>query len=104
MKISGKVRELAFELFFEEDNDYLSIPSMILDAILKVNRDLRRTLAENIVLIGGMAMVPGLKARLKEELYKRLKENRFSELNINTFKFRTGPCKENYTAWLGGRF
>ena len=34
--IPGKVREKAFELLWERDNDNLSIPTMILDAIVKV--------------------------------------------------------------------
>lgn len=100
--IPGKIRETAFELFYEEDNDHLCLSTMILDAILKVNADLRIKLAENILLIGGTCMMPGFKARLKEELLSQLKNERYSKLKITTFKFHTAPCKENYTAWLGG--
>lgn len=75
---------------------------MILDAILQVNADLRIKLAENILLIGGTCMIPGFKARLKEELYSQLKNQRYQKLKIEKFKFHTAPSKENYTAWLGG--
>ncbi|KAK4886444.1 hypothetical protein RN001_002715 [Aquatica leii] len=100
--IPGKVRETMFELFFEEDNDHQCLSTMILDAILKVNVDLRLQLAENIFLVGGTVMTPGFKARLKEELYQQLNNERYSKLKIKTFKFHSPPCKDNYTAWLGG--
>lgn len=100
--IPGKIRETAFEVFFEEDNDHQCVSTMILDAILKVNLDLRLQLAENIVLMGGTAMTPGFKSRLKEELYEQLKNERYSKLKIKVFKFHSPPCKDNYTAWLGG--
>lgn len=102
IKVSGKVRETAFEILYEEDNDHLSLSSMILDAILGVNMDLRVKLAENILLIGGTCMTPGFKARLKEELLIQLKNERYNKLKIHSFKFHTAPAKENYTAWLGG--
>lgn len=34
--IPGEVREKAFEVLWERDNDNLSLPTMILDAIVKV--------------------------------------------------------------------
>ncbi|XP_076291912.1 actin-related protein 10 [Lasioglossum baleicum] len=101
--IPGKVREKAFEVLWERDNDNLSIPTMILDAILKCSIDTRRTLAENIILIGGTTMTKGFVSRLKSELLALLKSNLYSEkLKIQAFKFHTAPSKPNYTAWLGG--
>ncbi|XP_974574.2 actin-related protein 10 [Tribolium castaneum] len=100
--ISGKVREKVYEILYDEDNDHLSLSTMILDAILKVDMHLRNQLAENILLIGGSVMAPGFKARLKDELHKQLKYERYKKLRIKTFKFHSPPCKENYAAWLGG--
>jgi actin-related protein 10 len=100
--VSGKVRERVYEILYDEDNDHLCISTMILDAIVKVDVHLRNKLAENILLIGGTVMTPGFKARLKEELHKQLKYDRYKKLRITSFKFHTPPCKENYTAWLGG--
>ena len=100
--VSGKVRERAFEILYEEDNDHLCLSTMILDAILQMDVDLRQKLAENLLLIGGTTMTPGFKARLKEELEKQLKFDRYNKLNIKHFAFHTPPCKENYAAWLGG--
>lgn len=34
--IPGEIREKAFEVLWERDNDNLSLPTMILDAIIKV--------------------------------------------------------------------
>lgn len=65
--------------------------------------DMRRQLAENIIVIGGTAMAKGLKARLQEELLSLMKEERYSkQLFINSFKFHSPPALENYVAWLGG--
>ncbi|KAB0799199.1 hypothetical protein PPYR_07079 [Photinus pyralis] len=100
--VLGKVRETVYETFFQEDNDHQCVSTMLLDAILKVNLDLRLQLAENIVIMGGTAMAPGLKSRLKEELYEQLKKDRYSKLKIKVFKFHSPPCKDNYTSWLGG--
>lgn len=103
VKVNGKTREKTFEILYEEDNDHFCFSTMILDAILKVDIHLRNNLAENILLIGGGAMIPGFRARLRDELYKQLKSDRYKKLKINTFKFLTAPSKENYTAWLGGK-
>lgn len=103
INVTGKLRESACEVLFEEDDDFCSVPSMILDAILKCNVDLRHELAGNILLCGGTSMLPGFKARLKEELLKKLKCPRYEKLKISSFKFHQTPCKENYTAWLGGK-
>ncbi|KZC14804.1 Actin-related protein 10 [Dufourea novaeangliae] len=101
--IPGEVREKAFEVLWERDNDNLSIPTMILDAILKCPIDTRRPLAENIILIGGTTMSKGFASRLKSELLTLLKSNLYSDkLKIQVFKFHTAPSKPNYTAWLGG--
>ncbi|XP_012284801.1 actin-related protein 10 [Orussus abietinus] len=102
-EIPGYIREKSFEVLWERDNDNLSIPTMILDAIVKCSIDSRRELAENILLIGGTTMAKGFVSRLKTELLTLLRSNLYSEkLKLTTFKFHTAPSKPNYTAWLGG--
>ncbi|XP_072383319.1 actin-related protein 10 [Diabrotica undecimpunctata] len=100
--VSGKVRERTFEILYEEDNDHYCLSTMILDAILQVDLNLRQKLSENLLLIGGTTMIPGFKARLKEELEHQLKNERYSKLHLKGFGFHSAPCKENYAAWLGG--
>ncbi|KAL3267076.1 hypothetical protein HHI36_011216 [Cryptolaemus montrouzieri] len=102
ISVCGTTREKAYEILFDEDADHLCLPTMILDALMKVNIDLKHQLAENIVLIGGTTMAMGFKSRLKEELLCHSKEERYKKLNIKCFKFHTSPSKENYAAWLGG--
>lgn len=105
LKVSGKLRETAFEVLYNEDVDGRCLTTMILDALLKVNVDLRLKLAGNILLTGGTIMTPGFKARLKAELNKQLELPKYKHLKTENFvfKFHNPPCKDNYTAWLGGK-
>ncbi|XP_016908960.2 actin-related protein 10 isoform X1 [Apis cerana] len=101
--IPGEVREKAFEVLWERDNDNLSLPTMILNAIMQCPIDVRRVLAENILLIGGTTMTKGFASRLKSELLNLVRSDLYSEkLKIQKFMFHTAPSKPNYTAWLGG--
>lgn len=66
---------------------------------------MRKQLAENIVLIGGTAAAKGLKARLKEELLSLIHQPKYKDkLFLSVFKFHYPPAKENYVAWLGGKY
>ncbi|KAG7207174.1 hypothetical protein KM043_008863 [Ampulex compressa] len=101
--IPGEVREKVYEVLWERDNDNLSIPTMILDAIVRCPLDTRKVLAENILLVGGTTMAKGFISRLKSELLTLVKNDLYcNKLKIQKFKFHTAPCKPNYTAWLGG--
>lgn len=103
IKIPGLLREKAFEALFPEDNDYMGLPYIIIDAILRCPVDARKELAENILLIGGTSSVLGIKARLRDELRKLLKSNLYKDrLYIDDVKFHSAPAKPNFTAWLGG--
>jgi len=103
IKVPGPVREACHEVLFERDNDQMSLPNMILDALVKSSIDMRRPLAENILLVGGSVMIPGFKARLLAEMKLLLASPLYKDkLKITTFKFHTPPGKENYIAWLGG--
>lgn len=103
IKVSGLLREIAFEVLFPEDNDHLGLPYIILDAILKCPVDTRKALAENILLIGGTASALGITARLKAELMKLINSDYYKDrLFIQDIKFHSAPSKPNFTAWLGG--
>lgn len=98
--IPGKLRETAYEVLFPEDNDRLGLPYIILDAIADCSIDIRKTLLENLVIIGGTAMATGLIARLKDELLALLKTDIYKEkLHLDTVKFHRLPAKENFAAW-----
>uniref|UniRef100_U5EI79 Putative actin-related protein 10 n=1 Tax=Corethrella appendiculata TaxID=1370023 RepID=U5EI79_9DIPT len=103
IQMPGILRETAFEVLFPDDNDHLGLPEIILNSILKCPLDMRQSLAENILLIGGSTMVPGLMSRLKTELLSLVNSDLYKDrLFVKIFKFHTAPSKPNFTAWLGG--
>ncbi|KAH9944842.1 actin family [Amylocystis lapponica] len=58
--IPGWIRERAAEVLFEGgDVDESSVAEVLLDALLKVPVDLRKTLASTILVAGGTPMLPG---------------------------------------------
>ncbi|KAL1228552.1 Actin-related protein [Trichinella spiralis] len=102
--IDGCIRELAAEIIFLYDEDGNSIPQLIIESILRCPIDVRKVVAERILVIGGGCMIPGFMARLKEELLDNLnRSDRFAEKTaIRKVKFFKSPAAENYMAWLGG--
>ncbi|KAF7336758.1 Fungal specific actin related protein [Mycena venus] len=69
--IPGWVRERTPEVLFEGgDVDESSVAEVILDALLKVPVDLRKTLASSILVVGGTSMLPGFIPRLQQELVR----------------------------------
>lgn len=98
--IPGKLRETAFEVLFSPENN---ISEMILNSLMLCNREVRQDLADNIVVVGGTAMVMGLLPRLHAELLENHKKNPYAEkLLLSTFKIHNTIGKSNYTSWLGG--
>ncbi|XP_045595077.1 actin-related protein 10 [Procambarus clarkii] len=103
LTIPGTVREMATEVLFERDEDLLSVPSMILNALAKCPIDTRRTLADNLFFIGGTATMKGMKHRILTEIRALVKSPTFADvLQISSFKVHQPPAKDNYVAWLGG--
>ncbi|KAG9049142.1 hypothetical protein FS837_011061 [Tulasnella sp. UAMH 9824] len=73
LTIPGWIRERAAEVLFEGgDIDERSVVELILDSLLKVPVDLRKTLASSILVVGGTAMLPGFIQRLQAEIIKTL--------------------------------
>ena len=101
-QVDGITREGSSELLWNLDNDYISVASMILDAILACPLDCRRQLADSLVIIGGTSMMPGFKSRLNQELKSLLSDPKYEKLNMTNFKMYKPPCQPLYTAWLGG--
>ena len=66
--------------------------------------DMRKLMAENIVVMGGTAMLQGFQHRLLAELKMLLEKSRYKEdLSLTTFKIHQPPSQPNFTAWLGGQ-
>ncbi|KAF9238512.1 actin-domain-containing protein [Melanogaster broomeanus] len=73
LNIPGWVRERAAEVLFEGgDVDESSAAEVILEALLKVPVDLRKTLVSSILVTGGTAMLPGFIPRLHAELLRAI--------------------------------
>ncbi|CAF0902455.1 unnamed protein product [Adineta steineri] len=101
--IPGIVREFACEILFEQDIDGKSVATLILDALIQSSLDLRRQFADNILVIGGTAMMPGFLHRLNSELLHLVNISTYvNKLAIKQFHFHLPPSQLNYTAWLGG--
>lgn len=102
MTVPGRLREWAPEVLFEQNADEQSLATLILDALLKCPIDTRKVLAENIIIMGGTAMLPGFKHSLLEEVKSLLQDPRYcSRLPLKEIKVHSPPAKENYVAWLG---
>ncbi|EGN99213.1 hypothetical protein SERLA73DRAFT_90479 [Serpula lacrymans var. lacrymans S7.3] len=71
--IPGWIRERAAEVLFEGgDVDESSVAEVILEALLKVPVDLRKTMACSILIVGGTPMLPGFIPRLHAELLRAI--------------------------------
>ncbi|KAH9964476.1 actin-domain-containing protein [Russula dissimulans] len=71
--VPGWIRERGSEVLFEGgDVDESSISETILDCLLKIPVDLRKTLASSILVTGGTAMLPGFIPRLHTELIRAI--------------------------------
>ncbi len=102
LKIDGQTREGICEVLFEQDEDRLSIPSMILDALLASPIDTRRELAANIIIVGGSTMQLGFKARVFQELDILMKEEHYKEkLKLSEFRLHVPLGQANYACWAG---
>ncbi|CAM9907377.1 unnamed protein product [Scytosiphon promiscuus] len=69
VSVSGVVRTTAVEqAFFEGDEEGRTLATLVLDCLKRCPRDCRRAVAHNVVVAGGGALLPGLPARLAQEI------------------------------------
>lgn len=101
ISIPGNLREGVCEIFFEIFGHEQSLTTMVVETILMAPIDCRRSLSENILVIGGLANLPGFEHRLSEELRNIDKYERFKRKIPDVFKFHKPICPRNYIAWLG---
>lgn len=99
--VPGNLREGACEIFFELFGHEQSLTTMVINTIFQAPIDCRRVLAENILVIGGLANLPGLEHRLSDELRNIDKYERFKKKIPDKFKFHQAICPKNYVSWLG---
>uniref|UniRef100_A0A7N9AWE7 Actin related protein 10 n=1 Tax=Mastacembelus armatus TaxID=205130 RepID=A0A7N9AWE7_9TELE len=103
LHVKGPIRDSVMEMLFEQDNEEKSVASLILDALVKCPIDTRKVLSENLVVIGGTAMLPGFLHRLLAEIRLLVEKPKYSNvLASKNFRIHAPPAKPNCTAWLGG--
>uniref|UniRef100_A0A668A2G7 Actin related protein 10 n=1 Tax=Myripristis murdjan TaxID=586833 RepID=A0A668A2G7_9TELE len=103
LHIKGSIRDSVMEILFEQDNEEKSVASLILDALVKCPIDTRKVLSENLVVIGGTAMLPGFLHRLLAEIRLLVEKPKYRDiLATKSFRLHSPPAKPNCTAWLGG--
>lgn len=101
ISIPGNLREGACEIFFELFGYEQSLTTMVIETILSAPIDCRRSLAENILVIGGLSNLPGLEYRLSKELVNFDTSERYRMKTLHKFKFHKPLCPRNYVSWLG---
>ncbi|KAJ3580725.1 hypothetical protein NHX12_034217, partial [Muraenolepis orangiensis] len=103
LHIKGSIRDSVMEILFEQDNEEKSVASLILDTLVKCPIDTRKVLSENLVVIGGTAMLPGFQHRLLAEIRHLVEKPKYCDLlATKSFRLHAPPAKPNCTAWLGG--
>uniref|UniRef100_A0A674AIS8 Actin related protein 10 n=1 Tax=Salmo trutta TaxID=8032 RepID=A0A674AIS8_SALTR len=103
LHIKGPIRDSVMEMLFEQDNEEKSVASLVLDALVKCPIDTRKALSENLVIIGGTAMLPGFLHRLLAEIRLLVEKPKYRDaLATKSFRLHSPPAKPNCTAWLGG--
>ena len=104
--IEGKVRELSAEVLFDPDEDLATLASVMLQSIVECPIDTRKSLLENILVIGGTAAMTGFTQRLLEELRHTLSSVSHFKDSLGQLgcapKFHVPACPSNYVSWLGG--
>ncbi|TSK58019.1 Actin-related protein 10 [Bagarius yarrelli] len=103
LHVKGLIRDSVAEILFEQDNDEKSIASLVLDTLVKCPIDTRKVLSENLMVIGGTAMLPGFLHRLLSEIRLMAEKPKYRDaLATKSFRIHSPPAKPNCTAWLGG--
>uniref|UniRef100_A0A7N4NWU3 Actin-related protein 10 n=1 Tax=Sarcophilus harrisii TaxID=9305 RepID=A0A7N4NWU3_SARHA len=103
LHVIGSIRDSVVEVLFEQDNEEKSIATLILDSLMQCPIDTRKQLAENLVVIGGTAMLPGFLHRLMAEIRYLVEKPKYQKaLGTKTFRIHIPPAKPNCVAWLGG--
>jgi actin-related protein 10 len=104
LSIPGSIRDRCAEGLFEDEAGDQSLPAAVLQSLLKCSCDCRRALSGNILVVGGMASLPGFNYRLKQELERLVSDTseRFTKLGALQFKFHHPPAHPSTAAWVGG--
>ncbi|CAI5449874.1 unnamed protein product [Caenorhabditis angaria] len=100
------VLETPLEIFFDASLNTQSfdktLPQMLFSIVEKCPIDLRKSLLSNIILIGGVSTICGLKSRIKEELIEICQnaQKKYAE-DVRFYQFSKLKNYPLFGAWLG---
>ncbi|GMR48400.1 hypothetical protein PMAYCL1PPCAC_18595, partial [Pristionchus mayeri] len=101
--VPGYVRELAAEILFDSNSeDEPGLHEMIHNIIARCPLDLRKKLFSRLLIIGGLAHLPGLLPRLKAEIVRLGEMRQLKTTETVGFYLMKKARMESWMAWLGG--
>ncbi|CAI5724777.1 unnamed protein product [Peronospora destructor] len=107
LQVPGFLRTSAVEqlLLGDEDRDGTSIVDGIVQVLKKAPLDVRAAMLENLLLVGGAAMIPGLVQRVVAEIREALHhDNEFASASVAVDRAQLAQTyfPRNMLAWIGG--
>ncbi|ETP54452.1 hypothetical protein F442_00827 [Phytophthora nicotianae P10297] len=107
LKVPGNLRTDAVEqlLLGDEGTDGTSIVDGIVQVLKKAPLDVRAAMLENVLLVGGTAMIPGLAQRVVDEVREALHhDNEFASASaaVDRAQLVQTYFPRNMLAWVGG--
>ncbi|KAJ3354698.1 Actin- protein 10 [Kappamyces sp. JEL0680] len=97
-------RRVGDQLFqFDANVDWVPIHLAILATLKKCPIDTRRELAHNILLTGGLAMIPGMAQRIGQELERALDRPEFGSMNglVESIRILKTVWAPHVVSWIG---
>mmetsp|Transcript_14127 Transcript_14127/g.38206 ORF Transcript_14127/g.38206 Transcript_14127/m.38206 type:complete len:438 (+) Transcript_14127:3436-4749(+) len=73
-----------------------SLTDLVSESLLKCDVDLRKELAQGVLLTGGLSLTPGMRDRLEKELAERHQALKFKVL------MPANPLERRFSTWIGG--
>lgn len=106
LKISYYSVVASMEIFFDQNgrSENINLAWMICNSLLSMNLTNRILACQNLILTGGLFMIPGLKKRLIEEIYYTIDNvQKYQELQSlkELIKIEKSIYPPNIQAWIG---
>lgn len=106
LKISYHTVVASMEIFFDqhERSENINLAWMICNSLLNMSLTNRILACQNLILVGGLFMIPGVKKRLVEEIYYTIDNiQKYQELQSlkEAIKIEKSIYPPNIQTWIG---
>merc|ERR1719336_3119428 len=101
VNIPGKARCEPCEALFGKNEFEINIAEFICETLMKAPVDLRCRLCANILVVGGVAHIPGLEKRLGQELRSCAELTDDLKKPLSLLAFQNTPFHHNSNVWIG---